>query len=268
MDALLDRIAGPGGGSAVAADHSVWRIDSLRRQRTAEPAERDELALVRLVPEGPIPAWQAGDVVEIQIGEARREYTIASLPEEGALALVVRPAVHPDGTWGVGTAALTTPQAVGRRLRLRIRSNPHLHCPPPDRPMLLIGAGSGIAGLRAQLADRVRQGSGANWVAYGDRSPARSDGPQTDLRLWYEAGWIERLDLAFSRTGTDPCRVPDRLRAQEPALRAWLAREPVIYVCGSAAGIGASFHVLLSDLIGRERLEEMAARGDYRRDVY
>ncbi|WPZ35323.1 NADPH cytochrome P450 oxidoreductase family protein [Thalassobaculum sp. OXR-137] len=265
---VLDRIAGPDISPPAGDGSAPWRIDRVARQSTGPMPDREDLALVRLVPEGPLPDWGAGDVAEISVGDSRRDYTIASLPAEGGLSLVVRPAFHPDGSPGLGTGLLTATGAAGRRIGLRIRANPHLRCPPLDRPMLLIGAGSGIAGIRAQLAARIAAGGGANWVVYGDRLPATSTGPQAELLAWHRAGWIGRLDLAFSRGDGERCRVPDRLRGEAETLRDWLARDAVVYVCGGADGIGASVHALLVEMLGEGVLQEMAARGDYRRDVY
>jgi len=75
-----------------------------------------------------------------------REYSIASIPSDGAVQLVVREARHPDGTLGLGSGWLCRHAAIGERIALRIRSNPGFHGPSVDTPLILIGNGTGIAG--------------------------------------------------------------------------------------------------------------------------
>ncbi|HEY9132342.1 MAG TPA: flavodoxin domain-containing protein, partial [Dyella sp.] len=87
-----------------------------------------------------------------------REYSIASIPQDGAIHLLVRQMRRPDGRLGTGSAWLTEHAPIGGQIALRIRQNPGFHAIEGDPPMILIGNGTGLAGLRALLKQRVTAG--------------------------------------------------------------------------------------------------------------
>src|SRR5690606_34272979 len=79
----------------------------------------------------------------------QRSYSIASLPGDGQLELLVRRMRHPDGSLGIGSGWLTEHAAIGSEIALRVRENRAFHPLPDDSPLILIGSGTGLAGLRA-----------------------------------------------------------------------------------------------------------------------
>ncbi|MBC7989729.1 MAG: flavodoxin domain-containing protein [Luteimonas sp.] len=197
-----------------------------------------------------------------------REYSIASLPGDGAIHLLLRQMRRPDGSLGLGSGWLTTTAAVGDTVALRIRSNPGFHAPADDRPLILIGNGTGLAGLRALLKARIAEGRHRNWLLFGERSRAHDLHYGDDLALWQAQGWLERCDYAFSRDQPERRYVQHLLVDHAPALQAWLAEGAAVHVCGSLAGMAPAVDAELARLVGRETLERMAAEGCYRRDVY
>ncbi|MER2176541.1 MAG: sulfite reductase flavoprotein subunit alpha, partial [Stenotrophomonas maltophilia] len=56
-----------------------------------------------------------------------REYSIASLPAEGQVQLLLRRQLRPDGTPGLGSGWLCDHAALEGRIDLRFRSNPNFH---------------------------------------------------------------------------------------------------------------------------------------------
>jgi len=197
-----------------------------------------------------------------------REYSIASLASEGRLELVVRQARHPDGRLGIGSGWLTEHAPMGGRIALRVRRNRSFHAPEDDRPMILIGNGTGIAGLRAHLKARAASGRRRNWLIFGERTRAQDFLYREEVEGWVADGVLARLDLAFSRDQERRLYVQDRLREAAEALRAWAAEGAAIYVCGSLEGMSAGVHAALAEALGHEALERMAEKGLYRRDVY
>src|SRR5690606_28830304 len=89
-----------------------------------------------------------------------REYSIASVPAEGGLRLVLRRMLRPDGSPGIGSGWLCDHARPGGMIDLRIRANPGFHGPDAGTPLVLVGNGTGIAGLRAHLAERIAAVSG------------------------------------------------------------------------------------------------------------
>src|SRR5690606_10075089 len=121
----------------------------------------------------------------------------------------------------------------GEDIDLRIRANPNFHPPAPERPLLLVGNGTGIAGLRAHLAARVAAGARRNWLLFGERNRDRDFHYRGDIERWQADGFIERLDLAFSRDGHAHRYVQHVLRDAAAALHEWIEAGAAIHVCGS-----------------------------------
>ena len=197
-----------------------------------------------------------------------REYSIASLPSDGNLQLLVRQMCHADGRLGSGSGWLTSHASVGGGIDLRIRRNPGFHPPQDDRPMVLVGNGTGIAGLRALLKARIAAGHRRNWLVFGERQREHDFHFGSDLDAWLRDGFLQRLDLAFSRDTPQRTYVQDVLRGELPRLREWIASGAAVYVCGSLAGMAPAVDEVLREAVGLDALEAMAAEGRYCRDVY
>lgn len=197
-----------------------------------------------------------------------REYSIASIPADGAIHLLVRRMQRADGTPGLGSGWLTTHAPIGADIALRIRANPNFHAPDDARPLILVGNGSGIAGLRSLLKERITAGRHRNWLLFGERHAAHDFHYRDEILRWREQGFIERLDLAFSRDEAGRTYVQHRLAAAAPVLRGWIDEGAAVHVCGSLEGMAPGVHGALVDVLGKAAVERMLADGRYRRDVY
>jgi sulfite reductase (NADPH) flavoprotein alpha-component len=186
----------------------------------------------------------------------------------GGLQLTVRQVRDAGGRLGLGSGWLTEHLPPGGELELRIRPNPGFHPPESDRPLILIGSGTGIAGLRAHLLHRIQQGHRRNWLLFGERYREWDGFYRIELEQWRRDGFLEHLDLVYSRDSQNRTYVQHRLRENGERLGEWVEQGAAIYVCGSRAGMGAAVGNVLADLLGQERLESLAAAGLYRRDVY
>ena len=197
-----------------------------------------------------------------------REYSIASIPSDGALALIVRQERHPDGTLGLGSGWLTEHAALGSNITLRLRRNSGFHLPDAPAPLILLGNGTGLAGLRSLLKARIADGQQRNWLLFGERTIAHDYLCQDELQGWLASGDLALLDLAFSRDQEEKIYVQDRLRESADVLRRWLADGAAIYVCGSLQGMAAGVDQVLHEVLGSETVERLIEQGRYRRDVY
>lgn len=197
-----------------------------------------------------------------------RDYSIASLPADGQLQLLVRLMQHEDGSPGLGSGWLCHYAAVGGEIDLRIRRNPNFHAPPPSAPMILIGNGTGIAGLRAHLKSRIAAGADRNWLLFGERTRAHDNFYAPELDGWLQHGHLAHLDRVFSRDEAAQRYVQDAVRAQTDRLRQWLDAGAVIYVCGSLQGMAPAVDAVLTDAIGQPALDALRRDARYRRDVY
>jgi sulfite reductase (NADPH) flavoprotein alpha-component len=197
-----------------------------------------------------------------------REYSIASLPSAGSLHILLRRLLRADGTPGIGSGWLCDNAPVGGEIALRLRSNPNFHAPDPAKPMILIGNGTGIAGLRAHLKQRIAVGARRNWLLFGERNSDRDFFYRDEILQWQAQNHIERLDLAFSRDQTESVYVQKKLLAAADPLREWVEAGASIYVCGSLAGMAPSVDGALRRILGDADVESMLTEGRYRRDVY
>lgn len=234
---------------------------------------------ISLASEQPL-SWQAGDVLCLHLGQdIEREYSIASVPQEQTLQLLVREQRYSDGSLGLGSGVLCHHAAFDEPLIISLRSHPAFHGPSAATPLILIGNGTGLAGLRAHLKAREGQ-SGINWLLYGERHPQHDQPYQQCLQQWCDSGHLARLDLTFSRV--DNTQLPNAtatrhyhsgyvqqaLRAQAARLIDWVAQGAAIYLCGSREGMGQDVEQALLDILGEARVNQMIEQGLYRRDLY
>jgi sulfite reductase (NADPH) flavoprotein alpha-component len=227
-------------------------------------------------PAGAAPAWEPGDLVQIRVPHAPeqpREYSIASTPAEGRAHLLVRQERRPDGSLGLASGWLTRDAEVGGEVQLNTLAHRNFRLGDnADRPLILIGNGTGIAGLRAHLsarASRARAGGAArNWLVFGERQAAHDFHFRSDVETWQADGTLAKLDLAFSRDQSFKHYVQDSLRAQPEAVRQWLDDGAAVYVCGSLRGMATGVEQALVDIVGSARLDALIDEGRYRRDVY
>jgi len=197
-----------------------------------------------------------------------REYSIASLPADGALHLLLRRMQRPDGSVGLASGWLCDQAALGAPIALRLRANPNFHPPGNATPLILIGNGTGIAGLRALLKARIAAGARRNWLLFGERQRAHDFHHGEDFTAWQSQGWLERMDLTFSRDGASSVYVQDSLRAASATLQAWVADGAAVYVCGSLDGMAPGVDAVLRETLGETAVEQLRMQGRYRRDVY
>ncbi len=197
-----------------------------------------------------------------------REYSIASIPEDGDLRLLVRLARRADGGHGLGSGWLCLHAPQDATIRLRIRSNPGFHPAPDDAPLILIGNGTGIAGLRAHLAQRAQARGAPAWLLFGERSREHDLHYADELDAWSRDGVLTRSDLGFSRDPQRPRYVQDALRGADDTLRAWIDEGAHLRVCGSAAGMATGVDEALRGILGDATVDALRRDGRYRRDVY
>lgn len=197
-----------------------------------------------------------------------REYSIASIPSQQILRLVVRQQQDASGELGLGSGWLTQYAALNAPIALRIRSNDSFHLVDDNRPIICIGNGTGIAGLMSLLHTRNRQDYNENWLIFGERQRAHDFFYQETLEAWLTVGTLKRLDLAFSRDQAEKVYVHHKLREQADELKTWVNNGAVIYVCGSIDGMASDVDQALIDILGESTVDQLRQDGRYRRDVY
>lgn len=232
-----------------------------QRKLTATPAQQHALRTINLRCFQPVGDWVAALAQADPL--PTREYSIASLPTASELELVVR--AQPDG---LGSGLLTQYAALGSTFAARIRANPSFHLPTDDRPLILIGNGTGIAGLVGHLRLRAARGHHDNWLIFGERQQQFDHLYQTQIELWHREDVLRHVDYAFSRDQAERLYVQDRLRQRADRLHEWIKRGAAIYVCGSLTGMATGVEQVLIELLGEALLDTLRLEQRYQRDVY
>jgi len=253
-------------------DHAPWRLVERRLLNPGSPGE--EAWHLAFQPLEGLPDWQAGDIAELigpaaPDGPTHREYSVASLPSDGQAEFLIRRMHRPDGTPGLMSGWLTQGLAVGDTVGMRIRPNRAFHATSAEVPMILIGNGTGLAGLRSHLKARAMLAKrGDVWMMFGERTAAHDAFYDAELGGWLTDGVLTRLDRTFSRDADDGRYVQAVIAANGDDVRDWIGRGAVLYVCGSLEGMAGGVHAALGHVLGPEGLRDLIEAGRYRRDVY
>ncbi|MDZ7643838.1 MAG: flavodoxin domain-containing protein [Woeseiaceae bacterium] len=161
-----------------------------------------------------------------------------------------------------------------------IEQNPRFRLPEDaDAPVVMIGAGTGVAPYRAFVEQRRELGQrGPNWLIFGNRNLDSDFLYQQEWLQYHEEGYLRHLDVAFSRDQADKIYVQHRIMEQGRRLVDWIDQGAFLYVCGDAKCMAVDVHAAILAVLEQyaglsgeaavERLDELRASGRYLRDVY
>jgi sulfite reductase (NADPH) flavoprotein alpha-component len=200
---------------------------------------------------------------------AHREYSIASIAESGRVELIIRECRGPDGLPGLGSGWLCGGAPLGAVVQARVHPNPGFHSPENiATPMILIGNGTGLAGLMAHLRYRARTGGGTAWLFWGERHPDHDDFHAAERTELACTGALTGCVTAWSRIETGPRYVQHAIARSIDIITDAVAAGATLYVCGSLKGMAGDVHQTLAAILGDATMEELATTGRYRRDIY
>jgi sulfite reductase (NADPH) flavoprotein alpha-component len=213
-----------------------------------------------------------------------RLYSIASSPKHspGRIDLTVAAVRYEKRArprTGVASTFLCDRVPEGAPVSVYVHPAAGLRLTAADRPVIMIGPGTGIAPFRAFLQEREAMGArGRNWLFFGNPRRASDFLFEDELTGWHRGGLLTRLDTAFSRDQEHKVYVQHRLLEHAAELWAWLDDGAHIYVCGDAERMARDVDRGLGYILAKEgRMEPAAAKaylarlsaeGRYQRDVY
>ena len=202
-------------------------------------------AILRFKADGDsLPRHIAGDLIGIVAPgtEVARYYSLASSSADGHVEICVR---HMrDGLCSGHLHALLPGECISGY----IRNNPDFHMPRKNAPILMVGAGTGIAPFIGMI--RNERGTRPIELYWGGRTPESDFLYEKTTRKMVENGSLTRFEAAFSR-GASPAYVQDRIRANAEGLLARLRAGAIVMVCGGsgmAEGVRAEFELILKHL--------------------
>jgi sulfite reductase (NADPH) flavoprotein alpha-component len=220
-------------GDMPAWEQPVFSEWTLAARRHMNPGSAGEPVFhIELQPPATEPAlWESGDLAQVCIPadpQHPREYSIASIAQDGCVHLLVRQARREDGSPGLA----------GLRSHLRARAAAGL------------GPNWLLFGERNAAHDRL----------YGDELQAWCDGSVLQrLDLAFSRDRSEGAPRAY---------VQDLLAQSGDVLRQWVAQGAAIYVCGSLQGMAQGVDQALHAVLGEAQMDQLVRSGRYRRDVY
>jgi len=160
-----------------------------------------------------------------------------------------------------------------------IRKNGHFRLPAPDKDIIMIGPGTGIAPFRSFVSERDAKGaSGRNWLFFGDRKFTENFLYQTEWQQFASTGVLTKVNLAWSRDGVEKNYVQHEILKEAEELVEWLDAGAYIYICGAkdpmSKDVESALRTILSqnknwtDQESEQYLEDLAAKGRFQKDDY
>jgi len=207
--------------------------------------------------------FAAGDLVGILApGSAvPRYYSLASGSQDGFLEICVR--LLPGGLCSTHLLGLQP----GDSIAAFIRSNPGFALPRTRRPVLLIGAGTGVAPLAGFIRRNDRHTP--MHLYFGGRDPAQDFYFGPEIQRWLGEGRLASVQTVFSRIPEGGGYVQDALRRDAERVRALLAQGALVRVCGSRAmakGVAEALDAILAPL--HLSVAQLKAKERYAEDVF
>ncbi len=230
-------------------------------------------------------AISAADLVALLRPLTPRLYSISSSPaevgEEVHLSVGVVRYEH-NGKARAGGASSYLADRVGEdeTVRVFIEHNNNFRLPSdPQKPIIMIGSGTGIAPFRAFVQQRAAdEAEGKNWLIFGNQHFTKDFLYQTEWQQFQKDGYLHKYSFAWSRDQAEKIYVQDKIREEAEAIWQWLQEGAYLYVCGDASRMAKDVDKALLDVIeqqggfSREEAEEyvdhLREEKRYQRDVY
>lgn len=135
---------------------------------------------------------------------------------------------------GVCSGFLADQIGIDSAVSIFIEKNPAFKLPENEEtPIILIGAGTGVAPYRAFLQDRESNNQkGKTWLFFGERRFHSDFLYQVEWQKLLKDGYLEKIDVAFSRDQEQKVYVQDRLIEKQQEVFEWLNKGASIYLCG------------------------------------
>lgn len=241
----------------------------------------DLLDLLRIYPVKD--AAQFEQVLQVMEPITPRLYSISSSPEahSGEIHITVardKFIINGEEKYGLCSDFLAY-QPVDSAIDFYIHKNNQFRLPAPDKDVIMIGPGTGIAPFRSFIAQRNATGAeGKNWLFFGDQKFTSDFLYQTEIQEWVDTQVLTRVNLAFSRDQKSKLYVQHKMLEQAEELWKWIEGGAYIYICGAKAPMSTDVENTLLQIIERyggmsvadafALLDRLKEEGRYLLDVY
>ena len=215
---------------------------------------------------------------------APRAYSIASsrreVGEEAHLLVsAVRYQSFGRARKGVASNFVAERLKKGARVKVKLKPNKHFALPAPERDIIMVGPGTGVAPYRAFVQERrASEATGKNWLFFGDRRFTDDFLYQLEWQDALKDGSLARMDVAFSRDTPQKNYVQHRLWERRRDLVEWLENGAYFYVCGDGKAMAKDVRSTLarayadvksvSPEVAQQAVAKLESERRYLQDVY
>lgn len=152
---------------------------------------------------------------------------------------------------------------------------------PEDRggPMIMLGAGTGVARYRAFLQELEARGQRGNtWLIMASCFEGDETLYEAEMKAWSRLGVLEHLDVIKLGQRGRRMGPEDVLRKRARRVISWLEKGAVVYACGEGKALSSVLQETLIEVLGRhgkmspsratDFVEELRSGGRYVEEVY
>jgi sulfite reductase (NADPH) flavoprotein alpha-component len=166
--------------------------------------------------------------------------------EAHLLISAVRYESHGRARKGVASNYVAEHLKRGGRVRVKVKPNRHFSLPEPDKDIIMVGPGTGVAPFRAFVQERrATEATGKSWLFFGDRTFTHDFLYQLDWQEALNGGALTRMDVAFSRDTPEKVYVQHKIWDRRAELVEWLDKGAYFYVCGDAKAMAKDVRAAL-----------------------
>ncbi len=201
----------------------------------------------------------AADLTQLLRPLQPRSYSISSSPKAnpGELHLTVGEVKYEYSgrrKRGACSTFLAKVDVENEQVPIFIESNPNFRLPKDAAtPIVMIGAGTGIAPYRAFVQHReLSENRGKSWLFFGNRNFETEFLYQTEWQRFLKTGALTRMDVAFSRDGEKKKYVQHQLIENSAELFKWLKDGAHVYICGDMNKMAGDVQAAIVKIIEKE----------------
>jgi sulfite reductase (NADPH) flavoprotein alpha-component len=160
-----------------------------------------------------------------------------------------------------------------------VHRDKYFKLPAPEKDLIMIGPGTGVAPFRSFLFERDANGAnGRNWFFFGDQHFTRDFLYQSEIQQFLATGVLTKIDLAFSRDQSQKVYVQHRMREKGREIFQWIEQGAYVFISGTKDPMSRDVEHTLVDIIAeqggrsiddaKQYLELLKKERRFEKDVY